>query len=282
MTAISRAARVGLAGVLVIGNPPAAAQSGPVPKTFVYQRVGAQDLAAHVFLPRGYSAARPANAVLLFHGGGWSAGEPAWTFEVARRFAAWGLVAIAIQYRLSLGTVTPIDAFADVCAAVRWARSTEMVRLGPRLAGYGISAGGQLAAAVGTIGCPDQSASFDAVLLLSPAVDLARDQWFERLLQGRARSRDYSPVEHVRRTSPPTSIVHGEDDTLTPIAGARRFCRALVSLGQRCELHAFPRLGHLLTRNLAEQEQAFDPDPQAQAAGLERQRRFLESLGFMP
>jgi acetyl esterase/lipase len=217
----------------------------------------------------------------MFHGGGWSTGEPAWTFSTAQRFADWGLVAIAVEYRLSDDSMTPIDALADVCAALRWARTTTDFDHGARLAGYGVSAGGHLVTAAATVGCPDNTPPPDALLLWSPALDVERDGWFKRLLRGRAPAVAYSPAAHVRRTTPPTSIVHGEEDTLTPLAGARRYCEALRRVGGRCDLNTYPRLGHLLTRNLAEQEQNFDPDPKARADGIERHRRFLVSLGFL-
>lgn len=250
-------------------------------RTIAYRRVGDRPLSAHVFLPHGAIGETPPSTILLFHGGGWTAGEPSWTFPAARRFAEWGLVAVAIEYRLSNDSVTPIDALADVCAALGWARTTRDFPHGARLAAYGVSAGGHLVAAAATVGCPDSTPPPDALLLWSPALDLERDGWFRRLLRQRAHPAVYSPAGHVRRTTPPTSIVHGEEDTLTPLAGARRYCEALRGFGRRCDLNTYPRVGHLLTRNLAEQEQSFDPDPEARADGIERQRHFLASLGFL-
>ncbi|MGQ0720769.1 MAG: prolyl oligopeptidase family serine peptidase [Candidatus Eiseniibacteriota bacterium] len=72
----------------------------------------------------------------------------------------------------------------------------------------------------------------------------------------------------VQRATPPTSIVHGELDTLTPLAGLRRYCAALTELGQPCEVHVYPGLGHLLTRQLADRERDYDPDPEARADGI--------------
>jgi len=75
-----------------------------------------------VFLPPGHRASDRTPTVLLFHGGGWSAGAPDWVFPVARRFADSGLVAIAVQDRLSNGAVTPLEAIGDACAALQWTR----------------------------------------------------------------------------------------------------------------------------------------------------------------
>jgi acetyl esterase/lipase len=211
----------------------ASTSAGPAePETCTYREVGGRMLSVHVFSPaNGPRVDRPASAILLFHGGGWSAGAPEWTFTAARRFAAWGMVAIAVQYRLSEGEVTPIEALADICAAFRWARRhAGELRLDPnRVAGYSVSAGGHLVTSSVTVGCPKEDgttarAEPDALLLWSPALDVARDGWFERKLQGRAVPAAYSPLEHVRATTPPTSIVQGGADTLTPLSGAKRYC----------------------------------------------------------
>jgi dipeptidyl aminopeptidase/acylaminoacyl peptidase len=88
-------------------------------------------------------------------------------------------------------------------------------------------------------------------------------------------------VEHVSKSTPPTCIVHGEKDSLTPLAGSRKFCDALTAAGGVCELNIYEGVGHLLTRNLANQEDDFDPDPEKRADGIEKQRRFLVRLGFV-
>lgn len=260
-----------------------AQDAAPTPdRSFVYREVGGQTLSVHVFFPPGHHSLEPANGILLFHGGGWSAGTPEWTFATARRFADWGLVAIAVQYRLSEGDITPIDALDDVCAALGWVRHhAEDLGLTERVAGYGVSAGGHLAAATATIGCPAGEAGPDALLFWSPALDVAADGWFRGKLKGRATVAAYSPVEHVGPSTPPTSIVHGAKDTLTPVAGAQRYCERLRRTGAICNLNVYEGVGHLLTRNLANQESDFDPDPDARADGIEQHRRFLIRLGFI-
>lgn len=260
-----------------------AQDSAPTPdRSFIYREVSGEALSAHVFFPAGHKSGASANGILLFHGGGWSAGTPEWTFATGRRFADWGLVAIAVQYRLSEGDVTPIEALDDICAALGWARQhTGDLGLAGRLAGYGVSAGGHLVAATATIGCHGGEAGPDALLLWSPALDLAADGWFQQKLQGRARVAAYSPVEHVGPSTPPTSIVHGSEDTLTPVAGAQRFCDRLRRTGTICHLNVYEGVGHLLTRNLANQESDFDPDPDARADGIVQHRRFLVQLGFI-
>ena len=90
-----------------------------------------------------------------------------------------------------------------------------------------------------------------------------------------------TPVEHVHASTPPTSIVQGDADTLTPLSGSKRYCARLVELGGTCELNVYEGVGHLLTRNLEYQEGDFDPDPQAVAEGIAQHLRFLRKLGFV-
>lgn len=268
------------AGLALAAARPGSADSPPEPQRHVYRIVGEDSLAAFVFQPAQRGEAT--HAILLFHGGGWHAGSAEWVFASATRFATWGLVAIAVDYRLSEGNVTPIDALDDVCKSFAWAREhAKTLGITGKVAGYGVSAGGQLLAATVTVGCAGKEAGPDAMLLWSPALELTRDGWFEKLLQGRAKSVDYSPVDHIGKNTPPTSIVHGEQDTLTPIAGSRKFCEKVTAAGGVCELNVYEGVGHLLTRNLAHQEDDFDPDPEKRAAGIETQRQFLVKLGLI-
>jgi acetyl esterase/lipase len=265
-------------------QPRAQEASATPPVVHTYREVDGAALKLHVFKPDA-----PANgamgAILLFHGGGWSSGSPEWTFESARRYAAAGLVAISVGYRLSGERVTPVDALADACNAFRWVRArARTLGVAPdRIAASGTSAGGHLAAAAATIGCGNTEGAYgtggpDALVLWSPALDVGSDGHFRRLLRGRASVEAYSPVEHVRSRMPPVHIVHGDRDTLTPLSGARRFCERVQSGGGRCELAVYPGVGHLLTRNLANQESEFDPDPSARADGIARQLAFVRSL----
>ena len=283
MTANPRALAVVLGLMALLPALRAGAQPDePRPsRTRVYRRVGGDSLRAYVFLPPGHRRGDKAHAILLFHGGGWSAGSPDWTFPTAKRFADSGLVAIAVEYRLSLGDVTPLDALDDACAAFAWTRGhAAELGLSGRVAGYGVSAGGHLVAATATVGCA-QGSGPDALLLWSPALDLANDRWFVGKLKGRTTAETISPARQVKRSTPPTSIVHGEKDSLTPLSGVTAYCEALARFGKRCDLHVYPGLGHLLTRNLDQQESGFDPDPRARADGIAQQHRFLRRLGFV-
>lgn len=248
-----------------------------------------ESLQARVFVPAA-AVSRPRAAIVLFHGGGWSEGEAAWMDATANLMAQAGLVAIAVDYRLSgQGGATPYDAVADARAAVRWVRH-DAQRLGvdpKRIAAGGTSAGGHLAASAAVFDEPwgdPVSARPDALVLWSPALSPGGDAWFGKLVGGRARARALSPDLHVRSGMPPAIVLQGAEDSVTPAAGARRFCERMRQMGNRCELAVYPGVGHLFTRNLGQQEipdyKAIDLKIDADAD--RKAVAFLKGIGFAP
>jgi acetyl esterase len=272
-------------GFLLVASSLPAADGEAVPRSYVYREVGDRELRAYVSLPDESGLRRP--AILLFHGGGWKIGEPAWTFERAREFAAIGLVAISIEYRLSDDSLSPIDAVEDACAAFAWARDqADRFRIDVRrVAGYGISSGGHLAASAAMlpavkgrrIGARERP---NALVLFSPALNMARDEYFQGLMAGHGKPASYSPAEFVRRDLPPTLVIQGEKDSIVRTDHARAFCAAAEMAGARCSLKVYPNVGHLLTRNLSVQYRDFDGDPASLADAKKREDAFLVSLGF--
>lgn len=101
-----------------------------------------------------------------------------------------------------------------------------------------------------------------------------------RRLLGGADPATISPLSLAARGGPPAVIVQSAADALTPARGAQAFCAALVQAKGVCDLHLYPSLGHLLTRNLDNQESDFDPDPVARADGEARLDAFLVAHGY--
>lgn len=244
---------------------------------------------AYVFSPSAEKASgRRQPAIVIFHGGGWAMGEPEWAFPRAKHFAERGLVAIAAQYRLSdQKEITPLEAMADARAVIRWMRAeADSLGIDPdRIAAYGWSAGAHLAASAAVfdedVSGETVSASPNALVLVSPAVSLESDGWAQRLLGNRGSVRDISPDEHVRQGLPPTLILQGSDDTVTPASGVERFCERMRAAGNSCQLHVYQGFGHLFTPAGTPDDGMPQPDPATSADAMARADRFLETLGFL-
>ena len=256
------------------------------PRVFVFASPGGVDLKAFVFSSNWDSAGEPRSGIVLFHGGGWAQGEPEWAFARARHFAERGMVAVAAQYRLSdQKSITPIEAMDDARAVIRWMRS-QAKSLGiaqERIAAYGWSAGAHLAASAAIL---DDAAGAggdarpNGLVLVSPAISLESDRWFQRLLGQRGSARDLSPDQHVREGLPPTLILQGSTDTVTPLAGVKRYCELLRAAKNTCELHVYEGFGHLFTPAGIPDDGQPKPDAATAADALARADSFLKSLGL--
>jgi acetyl esterase len=283
----------------VIALSGASAADVAPPEALVYRTVGSRELKAFVFSPPvGVFPARTHRpAVLLFHGGAWNLGDASWVFDRAKEFAARGMVAIAVDYRLSAGGVaplpineglTPVDSVEDACAAFVWTRShARQLGIDPkRVAGYGVSAGGHLVAAAATLPAIrgkaiGRNARPDALVMFSPALNMAKDEYFISLMGWKDAPALYSPAEFIGRALPPTMIIQGEEDTIVKASDARAFCSAAKAAGVRCEIHVYPGVGHLLTRNIKVQYRDFDSDPAFAAEAFRFENTFLGLLGYM-
>ncbi len=258
------------------------------PLTHVYAANDSLALKAHVFRPKQAPRNEPLPAIVLFHGGGWTIGEAEWAFGRAQRFAELGMIAVAAQYRLSnQSTITPLEAMADARAVIRWMRSKAAV-LGidpERIAAYGWSAGGHLAACAAIFDDSTSpgavSAAPNALILISPAIHLENDGWVQRLLGSRASASTISPAAHVHSGLPPTLILQGSEDTVTPLAGARLFCERMRAAGNRCDLQVYRGVGHLFTPAGIRDDEWPQPDPKVQAEAFSKVEEFLVTLGFI-
>lgn len=215
-------------------------------------------IAVRVFSP-SHNDDKPRSVIVLFHGGGWNEGEADWMDGIAEQYAGLGMVAVSVDYRLSRNDVTPFDAVADARNAIRWVRQ-EAGRLGidpDKVVALGTSAGAHLAASTAIFDQPwgsTVSSVPNALVLRSPAVSVAKSSWFRKLAGGVAQAEALSPDLHIRAGLPPMLLLQGEEDNVTPAAGAKQFCQRMLERGNTCKLKLYPEVGHLFTRNLASQE----------------------------
>lgn len=92
-------------------------------------------------------------AIIIIHGGGWRSGNRQQHHQLAQKLASLGYVCFTPEYRLSTEALFPAAVY-DVKAAIRWVReNAKQYNVNPdQIVSLGFSAGGELAAFMGTTG----------------------------------------------------------------------------------------------------------------------------------
>lgn len=204
-----------------------------------------------------------------------------------------GIAVASIEYRLSNEAKFPAQ-IMDCRAAIRWLRANAAVHgLDPaHIGAFGASAGGHLAALLGTAGEMkewdvgshlDQSPRVSCVVALYPPTDLDEltSGWFwrkvsfsdvGRLIGGAVeQNRDLvaraNPAHYISKNSPPFYLLHGDEDKLVPIRQSELLHAALKQAGIPSHLEIVRGKGH-----------AIGPPPEA----LPRLNEFLQQHLGLP
>lgn len=215
-----------------------------------------------VFVP----AAGTANgtAVIVCPGGGYSRlAIDSEGYDVAKRLNEFGVTAFVLKYRLPNDQSQPDKSIApllDAQQALRLVRQqAAKYHLNPERIGLmGFSAGGHLASWAGTsfarpVGDnPGPESVRPAFLVLVYPVisfsDTLQHAGSRDNLLGKSPSaeqiRQHSNELHVSAQTPPTFLVHAEDDKAVPVNNSILFYQACLRHGVPAELHLYPRGGH--------------------------------------
>ena len=234
-----------------------------IQRDLVYKRVNGAVLTLDLYCPEKVSG--PAPVIVWVHGGGWRRGGKKRCPAVA--LVPDGYAVASIDYRLS--STAPFPAQIEDCkAAVRWLRANAAKYNldADRIGAWGHSAGGHLAALLGTSGgVPELEGSGDNMQYSSrvqavcdvagpadlPALtNLGPKRMFaiEGLLGGplekdKAKAIAASPIHYVSKDDPPFLIVHGEADRVVPVEQSQRFYEELRKAGVNATLK-MPHVGH--------------------------------------
>ena len=213
-----------------------------VQQDVVYAKVNGTELHVDIYQPAGTSA-EPHPAVILIHGGGWTAFDKSTMRGMGGFLSRSGFVAFSVDYRLFKAGENRWPAqLDDVQRAVRWIRANaSKYDVDPdHIGAFGHSAGAQLAALLGMEDTRDNSdpalakysSRVQAVVDVSGPSDFTRDhdpdgdQFLTNFLgasfaQNPQAWRDASPVFHVSKKDAPFLIFHGTKDDSVPIAQAQ-------------------------------------------------------------
>ena len=238
-------------------------------ENLIYISYGTRDLHLDRFEPENLEKG-PYPAVLLIHGGGWRSGNRTMEHPMAEQIAEHGYVTATVEYRLSPEALYPA-AVHDLKAAVRWMRAhaTSYNVDSNRIGVMGFSAGGQLAALIGTtngmqkfesgVGIARYSTFVQAVVDIDGILDFtdpaesgkdtgsagpsAGKAWFGTSYNEKPELwRDASPLQHVSETTPPMIFINSSHDRFH--AGRDEMITELKKLGIYYEVHTMLQTPH--------------------------------------
>ena len=237
----------------------------------VYKRVNGRDLRLDIYSPK--SITHPLPVVLWIFGNRWSRGSK--NHPPPLDLMSQGYIVVSIDYRLSGEAPFPA-AIEDCKAAVRWIRANAAAyHFDPdHIGAWGHSAGGHLAALLGTSGGVAEleggdnssfSSRVQAVCDMSGPSDIL--QFYEAVSnsneriaridrssieqflggsveQNRAKAIAASPTTYVSKDDPPFLIIHGEEDMTIPVSQSEVLASKLKAAGVQVTLIMAERRGH--------------------------------------
>lgn len=204
------------------------------------------------------------SAIIICPGGGYSILAMSHEgHEIAEKFAENGIAAFVLKYRLPSDVIMAdksIGPLQDVQQAFKVVREQAAAYdIKPNKIGIiGFSAGGHLASSAGVHyndvkieNLKHTSLRPDFMLLLYPVISMdttITHSGSRNNLLGKqpdeALANYFSNETQITRDTPPTLLVHAEDDKAVPIANSKRFYDALQKNKVSSKLITYPQGGH--------------------------------------
>ncbi|MBN1291608.1 MAG: alpha/beta hydrolase [Candidatus Latescibacteria bacterium] len=271
-----------------------------IPEYEIYKTIDNHNLKLYVFYPPEYRESDRRTAVVCIHGGGFSSGNPNLFFPHCRYFAKRGAVTFSVNYRLTKPHESTVyDCLADCKSAIRYIRThAEKLGIDPnRVAVLGDSAGGHLAACLGTnmgIDNPGDDLSVspvaNVVIMCNPVADMtvppatkmeipgiAKETTDNALRYGpttEERARRISPIHNVVPNQSPSLLMHGEEDSNVPIEQANRYYEAMKNAGNDITYYPLEGVHHAFVLPGYGTEETV-------VTALQKADEFLVSQGFL-
>lgn len=226
--------------------------SGDNGERLVYKTVNGENLVIMLVKPPDWNADDTQPAILWIHGGGWKSGNADTFLPHCRYFAAIGCVCFSVQYRLVHEQVSMADCLMDCKSAVRFIRmNAEKFGIHPdRVIVVGESAGGHLAASLGTIAefnHPDDDLSISCVpnlIINCNGIENLTGKWIESVSDDprytpadKAKlAQRLSPLFHIHSEQPDMLLIHGKLDTTVSFEDSVKFQAEYRKAGNFAEL----------------------------------------------
>ena len=202
----------------------------------------------------GGSTDRP--AVIVFHGGGWTAGSREdMLVRVCHRYLERGFVVANVKYRKG-AIAAAVD---DALLALQWfsKHASEYSASRNKIVVTGESAGAHLAL-MAAFQSGERTAAvinFYGVTDLAPLVNRPAIRAVLPPGDPETAAKKLSPITHVHRGLPPVFSVHGTEDEVVPSSQTAELTRAIVEAGEEAFEIFVPRGKHGFSKD--QQEEAY-------------------------
>jgi acetyl esterase/lipase len=270
-----------LATALLCTTPAAAPPLINVKKDICYKTIGKKQLHLDLYYPEGKLSGKYP-LVIYTHGGGWAAGSKrnAAVGNMAKAvhgLTQKGFCVASVDYRLYKkgGTISMRDCVTDSKDAIRFlARNSKPYSVDPeRVFTFGDSAGGHIAqmlllsaseALPGDDELKDQTYKIIAGVSWYGPCDFEktelfnhddredfRDRFGPRILSPESKPedtlklyREMSPINYLKKDSPPLLMIQGDADTTIPVKHAYYMQEKAKSIGAAVEIMIIKHAGH--------------------------------------
>ena len=217
----------------------------------IFKKTSSIELKIYVFKPKNWEASINSPAIVFYFGGGWNSRHITQFVAYAEYYASKGYVCFIPNYRVrSLENSQAIDSVRDAQDAFAYVRrNSGKFKIDPnRIIASGGSAGGHLAASLGTLkdlnngdlSKPNALILFNPVSIVDPIKNPKRFNYARLGVKGY----EISPYHHIDNAVPPTIIYHGTEDRLVSFETAKMFHKKMVIMGNDSTLIPFKGRDH--------------------------------------
>ncbi len=240
--------------------------------SLVYKKVAGKQLSLYYFLPQKIKQHQKYPAIVFIHGGAWTGGSAATFYSYAAYFSNRNITAISIDYRLIKDRSDDIvNCISDCKSAIRFIKkNAQFFQIDTsKLVICGESAGGHLAASLQLLDNYNDSnddlkfnTKAKALILLNPVVNLSVPNFIKYVdptdlftsktvldtvamfQKNQAKAVAVSPLFQYKTNFPPTLLINGVDDKVTPAIYAHAFADSVNRYQNHCKLLLVPNVGH--------------------------------------
>ncbi len=264
-------------------------------KELTYLTVDNAKVKLYYKLPNNLKANEKRPAIIWIHGGAWVGGKANTFFANAAYCSLKGAVGISLEYRMIDNNKASINhCIADCKAAINFIKmnSSRLHIDTKKIAIVGESAGGHLAACV-TLLDTNKSTIPAALVLYNPVLNLATGTFIKYmnaevalqsnknldttalLIQYQSAAKAISPLYLIKKRIPPTLIINGIEDKITPSKFAVSFADSLNKYNTKQKIILLPNTGHAFA------VPHYKSSEQKVVDALLKADDFLSNLGFL-